>query len=257
LVKKLLNPLVVSAFILVLVFGSIMHLCYGHLQTTKYHYIFQHHFAVRYLPEWLHPSLGEKRFVGFDIYKNYSGLWQSWHRNGELSYKGEWLNGKPIGDHQVWSEKKIRLISGKWLNGNAEGLHQNWYLDGAKMLVYNYVNGKANGDQTVWDKFGNKRRVSKYVNGVQHGKEVSWFEDGSVASTGEWVNGAGVNSHKGFYKDGKLEEYKEFLDGIVVYLEEWNEVGTLSQKEYFKDNGDFEKRELFEKDKLIKTETEE
>ncbi|PCJ51601.1 MAG: hypothetical protein COA79_25740 [Planctomycetota bacterium] len=41
MVKKLLNPLVVSAFVLVLVLGILGHLFYGSCQTSKYHYMCQ------------------------------------------------------------------------------------------------------------------------------------------------------------------------------------------------------------------------
>ncbi|PCJ51818.1 MAG: hypothetical protein COA79_25225, partial [Planctomycetota bacterium] len=64
--KKLLNPLVVSAFIFVLLLGSIAHLMYGSCQTTKYHYMTQAYWMPEYTPFLLSEEVNGVNWRGLD-----------------------------------------------------------------------------------------------------------------------------------------------------------------------------------------------
>jgi len=77
LVKKLLNPFVVSAFILVLVLGSLAHLMYGSCQTSKYHYMCQAYWMPDYLPGWMIVNAPLKDAEILWPKRSYSGVWRS------------------------------------------------------------------------------------------------------------------------------------------------------------------------------------
>ncbi|PCJ53815.1 MAG: hypothetical protein COA79_22380 [Planctomycetota bacterium] len=185
LVKKLLNPLVVSAFILVLVLGSIAHLMYGSDQSSKYHYIIQSYYMPDYLPE----LMIKKRITDYERFnssREFTGKWVSWYKNGVKFCEGEMGNGKEYGKSVIWFE------------------------NGSK-----YVESEMN-------------------NGLINGKATIWYENGMKEFEGQCVD-----------------------DLPLDVLKFWNQDGTLNKKEYYDSKGKFQKRELFEKGKLVKTETDE
>ncbi|PCJ53568.1 MAG: hypothetical protein COA79_22665 [Planctomycetota bacterium] len=119
MIKKLLNPLVVSAFVLVLMLGSFAHLMYGSCQTTKFHYICQAYWMPDYLPEWMIPERGlsledvrsMRTFSGFEqlyedriiVSDDYSGKWKAFYRDGSLKSEFLYNDGIPVSEER-WEE---------------------------------------------------------------------------------------------------------------------------------------------------------
>ncbi|PCJ54064.1 MAG: hypothetical protein COA79_22205 [Planctomycetota bacterium] len=140
--KKLLNPLVVSAFIFVLVLGSIAHLMYGSCQTTKYHYIIQNYYMQEYFPQKLIFVKFSTPFAGhgdstIEVSKNYNGLWYHWQKNGFLRSKMNYLKGQLHGKTETWGEKKDAYGVETFMNGNKTSLKI--YVEG-KLVMEEYWN---------------------------------------------------------------------------------------------------------------------
>lgn len=113
MVKKLSRRLVVSAFIFVLLLGSLAHLMYASCQTSKWHFIFQRYYVSAYMPDWLNYDLG----LSISYYSNYTGVWTTWHHNGAMKSQGEYLNLVPIGEHLGWWENGALKSSAKYVKG--------------------------------------------------------------------------------------------------------------------------------------------
>ncbi|PCJ55058.1 MAG: hypothetical protein COA79_21210 [Planctomycetota bacterium] len=179
MVKKLLNPIVVCVFILMLV--CIGHLMYGRCQTSKYHYMCQAHWMPRYLPKGMIKYIPE--YWEIDKYfLNYTGTWRSWYEDGE--------------ERGVYNFKK-----GYWVGKSKE-----WYLDG---------------------------RLHSIIDCNQLNKTTK-FE--------QW------------YKNGNKSFIKIYRAGKYISKVHWNKDGSLNMKEYYDTKGNSQKRELFEKGKLVGTE---
>lgn len=153
MVKKLLSPIYVGALILVLVLGSITHLMYGSCQTSKWHYIVQNYHMPSILPKWM---LIKERFSSGEIkvYKNYTGKWMGWYKDGKKRY--------------------LSYI----LKGEVEGRIEEWYPNGTPQLLSFCKNGKRSGKHIEWHENGQKRCEIIY----KENKEISsefWYEDGS------------------------------------------------------------------------------
>ncbi|PCJ56727.1 MAG: hypothetical protein COA79_18150 [Planctomycetota bacterium] len=164
MVKKLLNPLVVSAFIFVLLLGSVAHLMYGSCQSSKWHYIVQNYYTPSWVPfrdEYTFEVMAETNIGGLIFIEDFTGIWKK------------------------------------------------------------------------WDKQGRKISLNTYINSIESGKQFEW------------------------YKSGAISIKKMCNNGLLISIEKRNEDGTLNLKEYYDPKGKFLKRELFEKGKLVKTETEE
>ncbi|PCJ51514.1 MAG: hypothetical protein COA79_26135, partial [Planctomycetota bacterium] len=104
MVKKLLNPIVVSAFILVLVLGSLSHLCYGSCQTSKYLYVVQYYWMDSYLPEWAQSSHSSDFGDFLAPYGSGVREWKTWSRSGNVQSFTSDINDESGHTHKFWYE---------------------------------------------------------------------------------------------------------------------------------------------------------
>ncbi|PCJ56953.1 MAG: hypothetical protein COA79_17600 [Planctomycetota bacterium] len=114
-----------------------------------------------------------------------------------------------------------RLPEGEWVE---------WYQNGSKSYSGTWENRKAIGLHRLWFSNGIQFYSGKYMNGKKDGSHVHWYPDGTKKS------------------DIMFDLGSKKLSII------WNQDGTLNIKEYYDLKGKFQKRELFEKGKLVKTE---
>lgn len=141
MIKKLLHPLVVSAFIFVMILGCIAHLMYGHCQTTKWHYIVQAWVVPEYLPEWAWVDNVDNYYL--KLYDNkYTGEWISYHKNGNKICYQNYING---------------VLNGKW---------SSWQSDGTKYCELYYKNGEFHGLVKFWHENGTLKIDATFKDGV-------------------------------------------------------------------------------------------
>lgn len=301
MVRKLLNPIYVGTFILVLVLGSLAHLMYGSCQTTKYHYIAQRYWMPDYLPEWLLKN-NRHEFGNLIVDDNFTGKWIDWYKNGYRECEGYYVNGKETGILLGWNNEGVLLSKDNYKNGRLDGLCESWYENGNKYGVTRYLNDNEHGIQTWWFINNNKKMELTFKNNMQI-SGLYWLPDGTLYKK-EYFGESGNFEKREFFEHKKIikTETKQYpisylffyengekkiltsldinddLEGVqtewyengnleskTFYLKKkpsglqefWNKDGTLKEKEYYDDKGNFQKRERFEKGKLVKTETEE
>ncbi|PCJ54043.1 MAG: hypothetical protein COA79_22325 [Planctomycetota bacterium] len=158
--KKLLNPLVVSAFILVLMFGTLAHLMYGGCQTSKWHYIAQKYWIPKNMPKWMWES-DRNMYEKFTIDDDYTGVWRDWYENGIISSRSVYLNGTYHGAHEMWFENGNTNFKVNYSNGVQFGKSQMWHENGIKNMEV--VWGKTKQlSMSEWDIKGKFIFMSKY-----------------------------------------------------------------------------------------------
>ncbi|PCJ54308.1 MAG: hypothetical protein COA79_22110 [Planctomycetota bacterium] len=84
-----------------------------------------------------------------------------------------------------------------------------------------------------------------------------WDRKGGLVYSGKYENGVEIGDHKYWYDNGILSLKIKYKNGKINLKENWALDGSLKEKEYYDQKGKFQKRELFEKGKLVKTEVEE
>jgi len=234
--KTLLNPLIFSAFIVTMLLGSIAHLMYGNSQTSKWHYMAQRYWMPKYLPEKL---VDDQLWWGYHSYSsnNYSipvifpnRLMFSIHQG---TYSFQKIDLKYTGVWQAWDIDGELEHKGSFKNGIEHGLH-NFYSKDRLYYEGTWANGKKDGEHTAYYDNSRKNYVVNFYLGNYSGDVKSWFYDGTKEYEGQFSDDFPVGIHSEYNKDG-----------------------TLNKKEYYDLKGNFQKRELFEKGKLVKTEVEE
>lgn len=130
------------------------------------------------------------------------------------------------------SSKFHYLMQAYWMPQNAPILiSKNRYNDISEKNLVLKVDEDYSGEWYWWPQHGGGYSRTNYLHGKKNGKSTGWDEFGNKLLEYEWVN------------------------NTLISEISWNQDGTLNKKEYYNNNGEFQKRELFEKGKLIKTET--
>lgn len=112
----------------------------------------------------------------------YVGLWSFYHKNGQLSGKGNYneSKGEKLGSSGIPIDNRV-------------GLWRFWYENGQLQQEGNYVNGKREGLWRVWYENGQLKQELNLVNDKIKGFTRLWYENGQLEEEGNVLNG---------YKDG-------------------------------------------------------
>lgn len=110
-----------------------------------------------------------------------SGMSQAWSANsGNLIYKGEYKDGKPIGTHQKWYDDGKKLSEAVFTIKGEETLMEeiHWHINGQKKAHYHYLNGQHDGSYEKWFMDGKPEVIGQYQNGKRIGEWQTWNNKG-------------------------------------------------------------------------------
>ena len=68
----------------------------------------------------------------YDEKGNRHGLWESYHYNGQLHFKGNYVHGKAHGYWESYWDNGQLNLKGNYVNGTAHGYWE-WYYDNGKL----------------------------------------------------------------------------------------------------------------------------
>ena len=103
-------------------------------------------------------------------------------KEGHLSYKGDFKNGKPEGLWTTYFPDGKPRWQGRKENGNSHGPFTIWYENGRKKLQGTYHHGMKHGIITAWHKNGIRWQTKGYANGKPSGIWKTWDEEGNLIS---------------------------------------------------------------------------
>ena len=82
------------------------------------------------------------KFVGeFDENNQRTGYWEFYYSKGNLSRKGNYINGERNGYWEVYYSNGDIMWKGNYLNGERDGYWVEYYSNGDIMYKGNYING--------------------------------------------------------------------------------------------------------------------
>jgi antitoxin component YwqK of YwqJK toxin-antitoxin module len=202
-----------------------------------------------------------------DINNNKQGKWIKYYDNGQIKYKGFFIDNKPTGTFTYYHPNgKIKSVLNYdeagyasaelfWSNGNkaAKGVydenrerHKTWmlyYEDGIMSAIINYNHGKANGRVQMFYPITGKMVLDcVYKDGKLDGPYKKFFEKGGLIEEGTY---AGSTRH-GYWKfygiTGSVDEEGMYVNGErdgdwIIYTD--NPKGdTINYKDGIPDNYD-------------------
>ena len=153
----------------------------------------------------------------FDL-KNENGIWVS---NGEpfsgnvyriLKNKkfnlGRIINGNKEG---AWTEFGSRIFrKGQYKNGKRVGEWNGWFEDSTKAYSGFYENDLKIGQWNGWSKNGNKAYKGKYNKGKKDSIWYYWFKNGQLSDSGKYKEGKMLGVWNYYNEKGVFIEQKIF-----------------------------------------------
>ena len=95
-------------------------------------------------------------FTGSDV---------SYHDNGQLKRKGNFIDGKEDGLHESYYENGQLDFRGNYKNGKKEGLWEEYYDNGKLRSKLNLKKGKEEGLLETFDEEGNLTKTEEWRDG--------------------------------------------------------------------------------------------
>ncbi|MEI8195325.1 MAG: hypothetical protein WCI73_05400 [Phycisphaerae bacterium] len=101
---------------------------------------------------------------------DFTGLWVTWHVNGQKAYEIQYRNGKH------------------------DGMFTSYWDNGSKCYQQHVKGGIADGPDTGWYKSGKKMYEGQYKDDQQDGTWRHWYENGQLSLEATYKNGTQVSS---------------------------------------------------------------
>lgn len=184
------------------------------------------------------------------------GIWKEYHPNGEIKSKGEYKDGKRIGEWIFYYPNNKIEQKGKYdKKGRAVDIWKWYYESGNILREENYVNGLLEGPMTEFNDSGKVITKGEYLEGLKEGPWIyelgDYREEGTYKADkrdGEWkhfypnnvvrfegkfVDGNPDGKHTWYYPNGKRREEGKYIvgkkqDDWVYYNEDGSVALTIT-----------------------------
>ena len=194
------------------------------------------------------------------------GSWEGRDSSGQLSYKGSFLNGKPMGMFTYYypkgsikailsyssggqvataktyfelmenqNEKDAKMLSeGRFVGEKKDSLWKFYNAFGTLISKENYKNGLKDGSSFILYPSGKIMEEKSYKNGLEDGKFKQFFEAGKIKSEGNYKAGFFDGKYSVYFPDGKLNIVGNYAHavkhGAWTYFDESGKI--IHQLEY-------------------------
>lgn len=217
-----------------------------------------------------------------DINKKKQGKWVKYYDNGQMRYKGYFINDLPTGTftfyHTNGKIKSLLTYDDKgfsktelfWENGNnaAKGSYnpdkkrvgewEIYFEDGTLASIINYDDkGEADGEVIMYYPSSEDKVLHCfYKKGLKHGMYTKYFQNGRIQEQGMYKNNLKEGIWKLYSPTGALEEEANYVNGIksgqcIIYTAETG-IDTVNYVNGRPDNYDEKMQEWFEKEEWAK-----
>ena len=93
------------------------------------------------------------------------GPYETFHDNGQLSFRGNIVDGEPNGLFEYFHDNGQLEFRGDVVDGKGEGLFETFHENGQLRLRGNNVDGETDGLSEYFDEDGNLTETRMYRNG--------------------------------------------------------------------------------------------
>ncbi len=121
-------------------------------------------------------STGELKEEYITKYRVKNGEYKRYHKNGKISVKTTYLNGKKEGVYKVFYDNGNLKLKTTFKKGKLEGLYVSWYKSDLSCILCFYKGGKKEGKCRIFDEFGFEEEYDfrlinecNYINGKKEG----------------------------------------------------------------------------------------
>jgi len=142
------------------------------------------------------------------------GLWEKRYSDGNLRYRGHFIDDRPYGVFKNYYDEtdSLQAIRAFYDSGLVAYVHM-FYITGALEAEGKYVNEKKD---SIWKFYSAVQRLilkSQYANNKREGKSVSFYPDGNTLEVKTWQNDSENGPFQQYYDEGLLREEGNYAHG--------------------------------------------
>ncbi len=163
-------------------------------------------------------NVGQKGEDTLINYKDINGLkqgkWIKEYYNGQVRYKGYFVDDKPKGTFKRYDKKGNLAVEQYFYGDSLQCTSVMYYPNGDTLSVGKFYNKKKDSVWSYYNEKGIKTMIESFKRGVYHGDFIYYYPDGTKWQFIHYTNGEKDGTWKRFYKNGQpiFEAYYE--DGI-------------------------------------------
>lgn len=155
---------------------------------------------------------GKPATRGRNLHGKRSGLWEWWHPNGRLKYRGRFSDDLPEGRHVELAEDGAVIAQGSYRKGQKIG---RWVESDGRGSVArgSYARGERAGPWSFTLQ-GDRSAAGRYDDGKREGVWTFFFPRGGVSERGAYHLGRKIGRWTFFGGEGKRETQLDCTDGV-------------------------------------------
>ena len=172
----------------------------------------------------------------------FNGLAKGYYKNGQLEYKGNFIDGKPDGLAEYYYDNGQLKSKGNFIDGKPDGLAKSYYKNGQLKNKENFINGELDGifiylkngqveykgdiklgicefyyeNGQLNERHHHKENETYDVDKNKDGISVTYFKNGKLKRKGNYVDNKKDGVWKLYKKNGKLKNKATFKDGKEI-----------------------------------------
>jgi uncharacterized protein len=223
------------------------------------------------------PMVDGKRINQYDYEGNKQGYWESYHYNGSIYGKGNYINGKKDGYWLFYTLDGVLEYKENYSKGNIISAIS--YSNGRAIKTYPitenkklFIPRKLSNNDSRYSEHNNAQpikdgiRINQYdIDGNKQGYWESYYSNGKLNYKGSYVNGEregywgvyyenGELYSKGNYMNGKRDDIWEYYHSNGKLISKGNYVNDKADGiwEYYNPNGELVSKSSYINGKLIK-----
>ena len=153
---------------------------------------------------------------GKQIVINGTGEYLSYHDNGILQVRGEYLNRERSGNWTwYYNNGKLQTIE-YYKNGNQDSAFESYYINGQIRIKGTYSMGKQVGLWEHWYQDGKQEQFENRINGKMDGKAKYWHRNGKLYASGTYKLSIKDGLWQYWDEEGNLEKEEKYINGELI-----------------------------------------
>ena len=142
------------------------------------------------------------------------GLVEEFYENGQLNQRENYKDGELDGPWEWFYENGELMTRATFINGKKEGLVEGFHTNGQLSYRWNYKAGKPDGLEKTFDEDGRLRFKENYKNGKLDGLRELFFKNGQLKYRWVYKDGKEDGLWEIFNEDGQLLTTWTYKDGV-------------------------------------------
>lgn len=150
----------------------------------------------------------------------YDGINEEFDRNGNLTSKSTYENGKQLADQNWFENGNMRNETPYDREGRKHGIAKEWFQNGQLKKSTSYQQGILDGDSQEWSESGQPKSVEPYQGGKRNGEVKYWNEQGKLFFTAQYKDDKKHGPERSWsVKTGKMVEETPYIEGVINGLQ--------------------------------------